>query len=62
MSEVSVSVAEKVTSVEAIRRYFEGSGGRKVEFSEFKALGGDGLREMGELCAKELGLTLVRAP
>ena len=50
---------EEITSVVAIKRYFEGDNGQKVEFSELKGLGKGSLRELGELCAEELGCTLV---
>ena len=50
--------AEELTSIEAIRRYFEGDGGRKIEFSEFRALGSTGMKELAELCAKELNVTI----
>ena len=48
----------KMTSIQAIKAYFDSSD-RPVTFAELKELGGDGVREMGELCAAELGVEIV---
>ena len=47
---------EKTTNIGAIREFFgEGRHGRKVEMSEMKDLSQEERKELGALCAEELG-------
>jgi len=58
---------EKLTRIQAIKRFFEGSdgitplGGRKVETSEFKGLTAADRDELGKLCATALDVELIDA-
>ena len=53
-----------MTNATAIKTFFEQTdhiapnGGRKVEMAEMKALGRDGLKELGALCAAALGVEI----
>ncbi len=51
---------EKVSSVIAIKRYFETDGGRNVTLQEIKDLPPEDRDELGPLAAKELGLELKK--
>lgn len=52
---------ETITSVKAIKEYFESDGGRPMPLKELSALSMDERVEIAELCAKELGKKLVKA-
>lgn len=47
-----------MSRIQAIRMFFEKDGGRKVEMAEFKALSTGDRKELGELAAEKLGVTL----
>ena len=47
-----------ITSVKAIKTFFEKDGGRKVSVSELKALSPTERKELGILAAQALGLEL----
>jgi hypothetical protein len=47
---------QTVSSMVAIKRYFEADGGRKCEMNELKALTPKDRAELGPLCAVALGL------
>lgn len=50
---------EKVNSVQAIKRYFEVDGGRKVTMDEFRALSATERSELAAMCAAALSLEIV---
>jgi len=52
---------EQMTSVKAIRAYFEAEGGRKMTLKELRALSIEERQELAALYAKELGVELVSA-
>jgi hypothetical protein len=53
-----MSKKEKVTTVKAIKTFFEADGGRKVTTKEFMALDKPDRMELALLCAAELGVEI----
>jgi len=52
-------MSESLSTVQAIKEYFEsGKHGRRVDMNELKTLSSDERKELGALCAKELGKEL----
>lgn len=51
----------KVSSVAAIKEFFEKDGGRKVDMAEFRALSQEERQQLAALCAKALGVELQAA-
>ncbi len=49
---------EKLNSISAIKKFFESSGGRKVEMSEFRALSMQERHELAKMCCAALGAEL----
>ena len=49
---------EKMSSVRAIKTFFELDGGREVTMTELKDLGAEARTELGALAAVELGVEL----
>lgn len=50
-----------MSRVGVIREYFEKDGGRKVQFSEIKALTAEDRIELSDAAAKELGVEITTA-
>ena len=52
-----------ISRVKAIKKFFElEPNGRKVEMSEMRELGKEGMQELGELAAEALGEELEETP
>lgn len=47
-----------MTRVQAIKTFFESDGGRRVSMDEMKALTPEDRKELAELAAEKLGVTL----
>lgn len=47
-----------MTTIAAIKAFFEADGGRKISMDEMRALTSDERAELGQLCAKALGVEL----
>lgn len=52
---------EKISKIKAIKLFFEADGGRKVTMEELKELNNEERREIGRMCADELGVELDNA-
>lgn len=50
---------DQMTNVKAIREFFERDGGRKVSMDEFRALSTEDRKELGSLCAQQLGVEIT---
>ena len=50
---------EQMTSVRAIRAFFEKDGGRRMALAELQALTLEERQELAALCAKELGVEIA---
>jgi len=53
---------EKLTSVQAIRKYFESRGMKPVTFEELRELTPEQRERLGEACARMLGVARVQKP
>jgi hypothetical protein len=53
---------EKLTSVQAIRKYFESRGMRPVTFEELRDLTPEQRERLGQACARMLGVERVHKP
>jgi hypothetical protein len=53
---------EKLTNVQAIRKYFESRGMRPVTMEELRELTPEQRERLGEACARMLGVERVQKP
>jgi len=53
-------MAETINKIQALKEYF-GTPEKPITFSEIKELGSDGVTELAELAAKELGKELTQS-
>lgn len=52
------AIHESMSRIAAIRKYFERDGGRKLSMDELRMLTTQDRHELGQLAARELGVTL----